>query len=117
MPAPGVTSTKAGCFRIPLTANRRDAYYTHCVMTYGSIFTKTKTTGLLTGLTSSGRFQIEVLRLNRPPLVINRQRRHLVELLLDSLTQAAEENSALEARLARQKIYINYLEARLDNPT
>jgi hypothetical protein len=71
-------------------------------------------TGRLEGLTATGRFHIEALRLNRPALVANRQRRHLMALLEARLEQALAENTALHERLARRELYIAYLEERLE---
>jgi hypothetical protein len=71
-------------------------------------------TGLLEGLTERGRFQIEALRLNRPALIVNRQRRQLIALLQARLNQALAENAAIEERLARRELYISYLEQRLE---
>src|SRR5439155_15395059 len=71
-------------------------------------------TGRLEGLTATGRFHIEALRLNRPALIVNRQRRHLVALLETRLDQALAENTALRERLARRELYIAYLEERLE---
>lgn len=71
-------------------------------------------TGRLHGLTSAGRFHITALRLNRPPLVANRQRRQLVALLEARLEQALAENAQMIERLARSELYIAYLEKRLE---
>ena len=71
-------------------------------------------TGRLEGLTATGRFHIEALRLNRPALIVNRQRRNLTALLEARLAQALAENAALSERLARRDLYIAYLEERLD---
>jgi hypothetical protein len=72
-----------------------------------------ETTGRLEGLTVTGIFHINSLRLNRPPLVVNRQRRHLLTLLEARLQQALTENITLQERLARRDLYIAYLEERL----
>ncbi len=71
-------------------------------------------TGMLRGLSPTGLFHIDVLRLNRPALIVNRQRRLLTTLLEARLEQALEENAALQERLARRELYIAYLQERLD---
>ncbi len=70
-------------------------------------------TGRLEGLTATGRFHIIVLRLNRPALIIHRQRRYLAALLEARLAQALAENKALRERIAQRELYITYLEERL----
>ena len=74
-------------------------------------------TGRLEGLTATGNFYIEVLRLNRQALIVNRQRRNLIALLEARLEQALTENTALLERLTRRELYIAYLEQRLPKPT
>jgi hypothetical protein len=61
----------------------------------------------------AGRFHIEALRLNRPALVVHRQRRDLAVLLEARLEQALAENKALRERIALRDLYIAYLEERL----
>lgn len=75
------------------------------------------TTGYLEGLTETGRFHIEALRLNRPALRVNRQRRHLLALLEARLGQAQAENAVLRERIARLELYVSYLKERLEEPT
>ena len=70
-------------------------------------------TGRLEGLTATGRFHIIALRLNRPALIIHRQRRYLAALLEARLEQALAENKALRERIAQRDLYIAYLEERL----
>jgi hypothetical protein len=70
-------------------------------------------TGRLEGLTATGRFHIIALRLNRPALIIHRQRRYLAALLEARLEQALAENKALRERIAQRDLYITYLEERL----
>jgi len=70
-------------------------------------------TGRLEGLTAMGRFHIVALRLNRPALVVHRQRRYLADLLEARLEQALAENKALRERIAYRELYITYLEERL----
>ena len=72
-----------------------------------------ESTGRLEGLTATGRFHIAALRLNRPALIIHRQRRYLAVLLEARLAQALTENEALRERIARRDLYIAYLEERL----
>jgi hypothetical protein len=72
-----------------------------------------ESTGRLQGITATGRFHIEVLRLNRPALIVHRQRRALAVLLEARLEQALAENKALQERIARRDLYIAYLEERL----
>jgi hypothetical protein len=71
-------------------------------------------TGRLEPLTASGRFQIEVLRLNRPALIANRQRRRLMALLKERLEQALHENVVLAKQLACQEAYVATLERLLE---
>lgn len=80
-------------------------------------FREDETTNRLEGQTATGHFHIEALRLNRPPLIINRQRRQLLALLEARLEQAIAENKVLQDRLARRDLYIAYLEERLDRLT
>ena len=70
-------------------------------------------TGLLQGLTATGRFHIVALRLKRPALIVHRQRRYLAALLETRLAQALAENKALRERIAQRELYITYLEERL----
>ena len=63
-------------------------------------------TGRLEGLTAMGRFHIVALRLNRPALVVHRQRRYLADLLEARLEQALAENKALRERIAYRDLYI-----------
>jgi hypothetical protein len=72
-----------------------------------------ESTGRLEGLTATGRFHIAALRLNRPALIVHRQRRYLAVLLEARLEQALMENEALRERLARRDLYIASLEERL----
>lgn len=72
-----------------------------------------ESTGRLEGLTATGRFHIAVLRLNRPALIVHRQRRYLAVLLEARLEQVLTENQALRERIARCNLYIAYLEERL----
>jgi hypothetical protein len=51
--------------------------------------------------------------LNRPALIVHRQRRALAVLLEARLEQALAENKALQERIARRDLYIAYLEERL----
>jgi hypothetical protein len=51
--------------------------------------------------------------LNRPALIVHRQRRYLAVLLEARLEQALMENEALRERLARRDLYIASLEERL----
>lgn len=74
---------------------------------------KDESTGYLEGLTATGRFHIAALRLNRPALVVHRQRRYLAVLLEARLEQALAENTALRERIAHRDLYITYLEERL----
>ncbi len=69
--------------------------------------------GTLEARTPTGRFHITALRLNRPALIIHRQRRYLTALLEARLEQALRENKALEERMAQRDLYIMYLEERL----
>jgi HNH endonuclease len=71
-------------------------------------------TGRVEGMTATGRFHIEALRLNRLALVVNRQRRYLMALLEARLDQALAENAAMRERLSRREHYIAYLEERLE---
>jgi hypothetical protein len=71
--------------------------------------------GRLEGLTPTGLFHIEALRLNRPQLIANRQRRNLVTLLEARLDQTLAENAELNARLTQLELYIASLEERLDS--
>jgi len=71
-------------------------------------------TGCLDGLTEAGRRHIAALRLNRPALQVNRQRRLLLGLLEARLDQALAENGGLKERIARLELYIAYLEERLE---
>jgi hypothetical protein len=70
-------------------------------------------TGRLEGLTATGRFHIAALRLNRPALLVHRQRRYLAILLEARLAQTLTENQALRERIAQRELYITYLEERL----
>jgi len=72
-----------------------------------------ESTGRLEGRTATGRFHIAALRLNRPALIVHRQRRYLAVLLEARLAQALAENAALRARIARRDLYIASLEERL----
>lgn len=72
-----------------------------------------ESTGRLEGLTAAGRFHIVALRLNRPALIVHRQRRYLAVLLEARLEQALTENKVLRERMARRELYIAYLEERL----
>jgi HNH endonuclease len=72
-------------------------------------------TGRLEGLTTAGRFHVVALRLNRPALIVHRQRRYLGVLLEARLAQALAENKAIRERIARRDLYIAYLEERLTN--
>ena len=72
-----------------------------------------ESTGRLEGLTATGRFHIVALRLNRPALIVHRQRRYLAALLEARLAQALAENTALRERIAQRALYITYLEERL----
>ena len=72
-----------------------------------------ESTGRLEGLTATGRFHIAALRLNRPALIVHRQRRYLAVLLEARLDQALAENKALRERMAQRDLYITYLEERL----
>jgi hypothetical protein len=72
-----------------------------------------ESTGRLEGLTATGHFHIAALRLNRPALIVHRQRRYLAVLLEARLEQALTENEALRERIARRDLYIAYLEERL----
>ena len=72
-----------------------------------------ESTGQLEGLTATGRFHIAALRLNRPALIVHRQRRYLAVLLQARLEQALAENTALRERIARRDLYTAYLEERL----
>jgi HNH endonuclease len=72
-----------------------------------------ESTGRLEGLTATGRFHIVALRLNRPALIMHRQRRYLAALLEARLAQALAENKALRERIAQRNLYITYLEERL----
>jgi hypothetical protein len=72
-----------------------------------------ESTGRLEGLTAAGRFHIAALRLNRPALIVHRQRRYLAGLLEARLEQAQTENQALRERIVRRNLYIAYLEERL----
>src|SRR5947207_8077148 len=67
-------------------------------------------TGRLEGLTATWRFHMVALRLNRPALVVHRQRRYLAGLLEARLEQALAENKALRERIAYRDLYITYLE-------
>jgi len=73
-------------------------------------------TGLLEALTETERFHIAALRLNRPALQVNRQRRQLLALLEARLEQALAENAALRQRIARLDLYVLYLKERLERP-
>lgn len=55
--------------------------------------------GRLTALTETGRFHIERLRLNRPPLVALRRARRETEDLRRDLITAQEEQSRLRDRI------------------
>ena len=72
-----------------------------------------ESTGRLEGLTATGRFHIEALRLNRPALIMHRQRQYLAVLLEARVAQALTENEALREHIARRDLYIAYLEERL----
>ena len=69
-------------------------------------------TGVLEGITATGAFHIQELRLNRPALVANRLRRNLLALLQARFDQANAENAMLHDRIARRDRYIALLEAR-----
>jgi hypothetical protein len=58
-----------------------------------------ESTGRLQGIAATGRFHIEVLRLNRPALIVHRQKRALAVLLEARPEQALAENKALQERL------------------
>jgi hypothetical protein len=55
--------------------------------------------GRLTALTETGRFHIEQLRLNRPPLVALRRARRETEELRRDLTAAQDERARLRERI------------------
>lgn len=74
-------------------------------------------TSRLAALTPTGAFHITSLRLNRPALIANRQRRHLVALLQARLEQALSENQDMQDRMDRRDRYVITLEERLDRLT
>jgi len=72
-------------------------------------------TGLLEGLTPTGTFHIDALRLNRSPLIANRRRWALLVLLEARLEQTRAESLALRQRLDLRDRYIADLEERLND--
>jgi hypothetical protein len=52
--------------------------------------------------------------LNRPALIVHRQRQTLATLIERRLEQTLSENATLRERLGRRELYITYLEERLD---
>ena len=71
-----------------------------------------ETTGELKALTETGRFHIAALRLNRPRLVANRQRRNLIALLQERSDELQRENAKLREQVAEREVYIAHLEAK-----
>ena len=69
--------------------------------------------GRLIALTPTGAFHITSLRLNRPALIANRQRRRFVALLQARLEQALSENEDMQERMDRREQYTFSLEERL----
>ena len=72
-----------------------------------------KRTGRLEGLTRTGIFHIEALRLNRSALIAHRLRRRLFLFQEERMKQMVLENAALNEQLERRDLYIVHLEERL----
>ena len=66
-------------------------------------------TGQLGPLTTTGRFHVELLRLNRPQLVELRRARRLQELLADASRLLREENEELRLRVGLLEHYLREL--------
>ncbi len=70
--------------------------------------------GRLVGLTETGRFHIERLQLNRPQLVVQRQRNRQLQELHQRLTQLEEENDFLRRHLQAVEEQIRLLMEETD---
>jgi hypothetical protein len=74
--------------------------------------------GLLEGLTDTGRFHVTLLHLNRPALVAHRLRRRRAELHQAKHQLLEAENAELRAIIAAQQKYISRLRELLgDEPS
>jgi len=74
-------------------------------------------TGQLEPLTVTGRFHIELLDLNRPPLVAHRLQRRLAMLRVARIQMLELEVTQLRAILASQDDYIAHLQRLLGLPS
>ena len=72
-----------------------------------------ESSGLLIGRTTTGRFHIDALRLNRPVLVAHRKLSTLGELLATRFALLESENNSLRERITRSELYAASLEERL----
>ena len=108
-----VTSTKGHCAQKRQMSRMNGVSCIPCGMTLPRYIREDERTGRLEGLTAMGRLHIIALRLNRPALIIHRQRRYLAALLEARLEQALAENKVLRERIAQRDLYITYLEERL----
>jgi hypothetical protein len=70
-------------------------------------------TGLLEPQTETGRFHIDLLRLNRPELVEHRLTRRLANLLATAHGLLREENEVLRRRLTNLEAYLRQMERYL----
>ena len=71
-------------------------------------------TGLLEALTTTGRFHIALLRLNRPQLVEHRLVRRLQHVLHEKQRLLKQQNEELQKTIAAQDGYIALLRAQLE---
>jgi hypothetical protein len=69
-------------------------------------------TGRYEALTPTGRFHVELLRLNRPQLVERRQALRLFALLEESCRLLQSENDLLQHRIVLLETYLRELAAR-----
>lgn len=77
-------------------------------------FHENETNGILEPLTPTGRFHIELLRLNRPELIEYRAQRRLRVLLSESQRLLLSENEFLRTRVALLERYLKELQQRFN---
>lgn len=73
-----------------------------------------RVTGKLHALTETGRFHVAILDLNRPQLVIHRQRKAIRELYRDIEESLTAELAKLEAEIRAYERYVVQLERLLN---
>jgi hypothetical protein len=71
--------------------------------------------GLLEPLTPTGRFHIELMRLNRPQLVEHRLQLRLRVLISESHRLLTNENETLRSRIELLEQYLSEIQQRLSN--